>query len=111
MEIIIKDKSTGAVKVPVRIVKKLKDMTADEAIKAFDMFNVLIDYHYSTCDEYKNTDDVASDEMIEYISEVLYDEYKDDDFDYETLAKQIMDKLEDKLIDEIEYRDENARAE
>lgn len=108
-KIIVNDKSAGAVKVPVRIFKKINGKTVMDIIKELDMFNKLIDYHYNVCQEYKNTEDVGSDSMIEYISEVLYEEYNASDDDCEAMAKAIVNFLEEELIEEICDRDDNAR--
>lgn len=110
MKINVKDKSTGATKVAVRVVKPIWNMTDDELIEALDLKNKVLDYHYSLEQEYKKVDDIYSDEILEYVADLLYDYCQSPEFDgYEEIAKRLMDKIEDEVVEEINERDENAR--
>lgn len=110
MKINVKDKSTGATKVAVYIVKPIWNMTDDELIEALDLKNKVLDYHYSLEQEYKKVDDIYSDEIVEYVAELLYDYCYSSKFDgYEEIAKRLMGKIEDEVVEEIYERDENAR--
>lgn len=108
MNIKVKKIETGTKIIPVDRVLNLEKLSVEEIIKKLNLFNVMINYHYNVCEEYKNVDDLYSGETLDYLSEVLYDAYQNDDFDYNELSKKIMDSLEDKLIEEIYCRDENA---
>ena len=110
MKINVKDKSTGATKVAVYIVKPIWNMTDDELIEALDLKNKVLDYHYSLEQEYKKVDDIYSDEIVEYVADLLYDYCQSSEFDgYEEIAKRLMGKIEDEVVEEIYERDENAR--
>lgn len=110
MKINVKDKSTGATKVAVRVVKPIWDMADDELIEALDLKNKVLDYHYEVEQEYKKVDDIYSDEIVEYVADLLYDYYPSSEFDgYEEIAKRLMDKIEDEVVEEINEKDENAR--
>ena len=110
MKINVKDKSTGATKVAVRVVKPIWNMTDDELIKALDLKNEVLDYHYNLEQEYKKVDDIYSDEIVEYVAELLYEYCQSSEFDgYEEIAKRLMSKIEDEVVEEIYERDENAR--
>lgn len=110
MKINVKDKSTGATKVAVRRVKPIWAMSDDELIKALDLKNEILDYHYKVEQEYKKVDDIYSDALVEYVADLLYDYCQEAEFDgYEEIASRLITKLEDELVDEIYDRDENAR--
>lgn len=110
MKINVKDKSTGATKVAVRVVKPIWNMTDDELIKALDLKNEVLDYHYNMEQEYKKVDDIYSDDIVEYVAELLYEYCQSSEFDgYEEIAKRLMGKIEDEVVEEIYERDENAR--
>lgn len=110
MKINVKDKSTGATKVAVRVVKPIWNMTDDELIEALDLKNKVLDYHYEVEQEYKKVDDIYSDEIVEYVADLLYDYCPSSEFDgYEKIAKRLMDKIEDEVVEEINEKDENAR--
>ena len=110
MKINVKDKSTGATRIAVRRVKPIWTMSDEELIKALDLKNEILDYHYKVEQEYKKIDDIYSDEIVEYVAELLYDYCQSAEFDgYEEIAKRLITKLEDELVDEIYERDENAR--
>ena len=102
MKINVKDKSTGATKVAVYIVKPIWNMTDDEMIEALDLKNKVLDYHYSLEQEYKKVDDIYSDEIVEYVAELLYDYCYSSKFDgYKDIAKRLMGKIEDEVVEEI----------
>lgn len=110
MKINVKDKSTGATKVAVRRVKPIWAMSDDELIKALDLKNEILDYHYKVEQEYKKVDDIYSDALVEYVADLLYDYCQEAEFDgYEEIASRLITKLEDELVDEIYDRDDNAR--
>lgn len=110
MKINVKDKSTGATKVAVRVVKPIWNMTDDELIEALDLKKEILDYHYSAEQEYKKVDDIYSDEIVEYVAGLLYEYCQSSEFDgYEEIAKRLMGKIEDEVVEEIYERDENAR--
>lgn len=111
MNIKVKQNPDKGQKVHVNIIKDLSKMSIKEIIKELDLFKVLLDHHYNVCDEYKRVDDIYSESTNEYLGEVLYEAYRNDDFDYDELAGKIIKELEDKLVEEIYYLDENARAE
>ena len=110
MNIKVTDKSTGATKVAVRRVKPIWTMSDDELIKALDLKNVILDYHYEVEQEYHKVDDIYSDELKEYVADVLYDYCQAAEFDgYDEIARRLVEKLEDELVEEIYDRDDNAR--
>ena len=111
MKINIKDKSTGATKVAVRRGKPNLAMSDEEIlIKALDLKNEILDYHYKVEHEYKKVDDIYSDALVEYVAYLIYDYCQDAEFDgYEEMAKRLIAKLEDEIVDEIYERDDNAR--
>lgn len=74
-------------------------------IKDLDIRSKLIDYHYNVCREYKVTDDIESDEAMEYVVEILEE---NDIEDSTEVAKKIMELIGDELIAEIYERDEDA---
>ena len=110
MKINVKDKSTGATKVAVRRVKPIWAMSDEELIKALDLKNEILDYHYKVEQEYKKVDDIYSDALVEYVADLLYDYCQEAEFDgYEEIASRLISKLEDELVEEIYDRDDNAR--
>lgn len=110
MKINVKDKSTGATKVAVHRVNPIWNMTDNELIEALDLKNEVLDYHYKLEQEYKKVDDIYSDEIVEYVAELLYDYCYSSKFGgYEDIAKRLMEKIEDEVVEEIYERDENAR--
>lgn len=110
MKINVKDKSTGATKVAVRVVKPIWTMSDEELIKALDLKNEILDYHYRVEQEYKKVDDIYSDALVEYVADLLYDYCQEAEFDgYEEIAGRLISKLEDELVEEIYERDEDAR--
>ena len=109
MKINVKDKSTGATKVAVRRVKPIWAMSDEELIKALDLKNEILDYHYKVEQEYKKVDDIYSDALVEYVADLLYDYCQEAEFDgYEEIASRLITKLEDEVIDEIYERDDDA---
>ena len=64
MKINVKDKSTGATKVAVRRVKPVWSMSDDELIKALDLKNEIIDWHYDIEDRYHEVSDIYSDSLV-----------------------------------------------
>jgi len=111
MKIKVKDLSKGVEKVPVRIPKAIDNISDEEIlIKALDLKNEILDYHYNVEQEYKKVDDIYSDALVEYVADLIYDYCQDAEFDgYEEMAKRLIAKLEDDIIDEIYKRDDNAR--
>lgn len=110
MKINVVDKSTGVVKIPVWIVKPIWDMTDEQNIKKLNIKDVILDYHYDFTSEYQNVDDIYSDDIVDYLAEVLFEYCQSDKFDgYYRIAKRIMDKLADEIADEIRELDEDAR--
>lgn len=112
MKINVKDKSTGATEVAVRRVKPIWNMSDDELIKALDLKNEVLKYHYEVEQEYKKVDDIYSDEIVEYVAELLYDYCQSPEFDeYGEIAKRLMGKIEDEVVEQIYEWDEDAREE
>ena len=110
MKINVVDKSTGVVKIPVWIVKPIWDMTDEQIINKLNIKDVILDYHYDFTSEYQNVDDIYSEEIIEYLAEVLFDYCQSSKFNgYYEIAGRIMNKLADKMADEIRRLDEDAR--
>lgn len=110
MKLNVKDKSTGATKVAVRRVKPIWAMSDDELIKALNLKEEILDYHYRVEDCYHEVSDIYSEELVEYVAEVLYDYCQEPEFDgYEEIAKRLISKLEDELVEEIYERDDDAR--
>ncbi len=110
MKINVVDKSTGVVKIPVWIVKPIWDMTDEQIINKLNIKDVILDYHYDFTSEYQNVDDIYSEEIIEYLAELLFDYCQSSKFNgYYEIAGRIMNKLADKMADEIRRLDEDAR--
>lgn len=110
MKINVKDKSTGATKVAVRRVKPIWSMSDEELIKALDLKEKILDWHYRVEDRYHEVSDIYSDALVEYVADLLYDYCQEAEFDgYEEIAKRLIAKLEDEIVDEIYERDDNAR--
>ena len=111
MKIKVKDLSKGAEKVPVRIEKAIWNMSVDELIKKLNLKKVILDYHYDVEKEYKKVDDIYSDSLVEYLADVLYDYAQVAEYDgYEDKAREIVDKLQDEVIEEIYDRDEDTKG-
>jgi len=110
MKINVKDKSTGATKVAVRRVKPIWSMSDDELIKALDLKEKILDWHYRVEDRYHEVSDIYSDALVEYVAEELYDYCQEPEFEgYEKIAGGLISKLEDELVEEIYERDDDAR--
>lgn len=110
MKIKVKDLSKGVEKVPVRIPKAIWNMSDEEIIKATDLKNQILEYHYDVEQEYHKVDDIYSEGLEEYVSELLYEYAQEPEYDgYEEIAKRLIAKLEDEIVDEIYERDDNAR--
>lgn len=111
MNIKVKDNSSKATKIAVRgKAKPIWSMTEDELIKALDLKKEIIDYHYSVEDRYHEVSDIYSDELVEYVAELLYDYCQAPEYDgYEELAGKLISKLEDEVIEEIYEEDDNAK--
>lgn len=110
MKIKVQDKSTGAQKVYVRVIKKLADKTDEELVKLLDLKNEIVKYHYDVENEAFKTDDIYSDELIEYVDEVMY-EYSQNDSEadsYKEIAERLVEKLQDEVVEEIMSLDEDA---
>lgn len=109
MKINVKDKSTGATKVAVRRVKPIWSMSDEELIKALDLKEKILDWHYRVEDRYHEVSDIYSDALVEYVADLLYDYCQEAEFDgYEEIASRLITKLEDEVIDEIYERDDDA---
>lgn len=109
MKIQVKDKSTGATEVVVRRVKPVWSMSDDELIKALDLKNKIIDRHYDIEDRYHEVSDIYSDGLVEFVAEEVDSYCQDPEFDgVEEIAKRLIAKLEDELVDEIYERDDDA---
>lgn len=109
MKINVKDKSTGATKVAVRVVKPIWSMSDEELIKALDLKEKILDWHYRVEDRYHEVSDIYSDALVEYVAEELYDYCQEPEFDkYEEIAGRLISKLEDELVEEIYERDDDA---
>lgn len=110
MKIKVKDLSKGVEKVPVRIPKAIWNMSDEEIIKATDLKNQILEYHYNVEQEYHKVDDIYSEGLEEYVSELLYEYAQEPEYDgYDEIAKRLIAKLEDEIVDEIYERDDNAR--
>lgn len=109
MKIKVKDLSKGVEKVPVRIPKAIWNMSDEEIIKATDLKNQILEYHYSVEQEYHKVDDIYSEGLEEYVSELLYEYAQEPEFEgYDKIASRLVAKLEDELIEEIYERDDDA---
>ena len=109
MKINVKDKSTGATKVAVRRVKPIWDMSDEELIKALELKEKILDWHYRVEDRYHEVSDIYSDALVEYVADLLYDYCQEAEFDgYEEIASRLITKLEDEVIDEIYERDDDT---
>lgn len=112
MKIKVNYKEKKAVKVPVRIVKPIWVMTDEELIKSLDLKNKIIAYHYDVEQEYHKVDDIYSDGLVEYVSDLLYDYCQEPEFDeYDEYAKRLISSLEEEVVDEIYDLDDNAKEE
>ena len=110
MKINVKDKSTGATKVAVRRVRPIWSMSDEELIKALNLKEKILDWHYRVEDRYHKVSDIYSDALVEYVAEELYDYCQEPEFEgYEEIAGRIISKLEDELVEEIYERDDDAR--
>lgn len=109
MKINVKDKSTGATKVAVRRIRPIWSMSDDALIKALDLKEKILEWHYNAENRYHEVSDIYSDALVEYVAEELYDYCQDTEFDgYEEIAGRLIAKLEDELIEEIYARDDDA---
>lgn len=109
MKINVKDKSTGATKVDVRRVKPIWAMSDEELIKALDLKEKILDWHYKVEDRYHEVSDIYSDALVEYVAEELYNYCQEPEFEgYDKIASRLVAKLEDELIEEIYERDDDA---
>ena len=110
MKINVKDKSNGATKVKVRMVKRLYTMSNKELIEALNLKEKILDYHYEVEDRYKVVDDIYSEGLRDYVSELICDYAQSDEYDkYDELAQKLIDEVKDEVIDEIYERDDNAK--
>lgn len=82
-----------------------------EIIEALDIKKELIDRHYDITTEFCDVSDITSEEAVEFISELLYDEFggKFEDYDYERKACEILEIVADEVIDKILEEDRNAK--
>ena len=81
-----------------------------EIIEALDIKNEVIDRHYKITTSFCETDDIVSDETIEFIADLLYDEFggRFEDYDYEKKAEDILDAIADEVIEKIIEEDRKA---
>ena len=88
----------------------IRTATNAEIIEALDIKNEVIDRHYKITTGFCETDDIVSDETIEFISELLYDGFGGmvEDYDYDKKASEILDAIADEVINKIIEEDRNA---
>ena len=86
-------------------VSNLKSLVDELNIK-----NEVIEQHYRLTTDFCETSDITSDEMIEFVADLLYDNYggEFEDFDYEKKASEIIDYIADEVIEEIINEDRKA---
>ena len=89
----------------------IRTATNAEIIEALDIKKELIDRHYDITTEFCDVSDITSEEAVEFISELLYDEFggKFEDYDYERKACEILEIVADEVIDKILEEDRNAK--
>lgn len=86
------------------------EYSPEELIREMDLKNILIDYHYEVNQEYQNFDDIEDEEeMIAYITEMLYEAYGEDEQYNPLVAGILYHMVKDDVIEEIYIRDENSR--
>lgn len=89
---------------------KFENMTIDDIIAVCNISKKTIEYHYEIETEALKNDDIYNGSMVEYVADELA--YIDEDAGeyeyYETIAKQIMDKIGDDIAKEICDRDNDA---
>ncbi len=76
-----------------------------------DLFNKVLDYHYTVEQTALETGDIGSDDSIEYVAELIAESEQYEKFTWEQcveIAKQYFDEFGDKIIDEIIDRDRDA---
>lgn len=89
----------------------IRTATNAEIIEALDIKKELINRHYDITTEFCDVSDITSEEAVEFISELLYDEFggKFEDYDYERKACEILEIVADEVIDKILEEDRNAK--
>ena len=89
----------------------IRTATNAEIIEALDIKKELIDRHYDITNEFCDVSDITSEEAVEFISELLYDEFggKFENYDYERKACEILEIVADEVIDKILEEDRNAK--
>lgn len=88
----------------------IRTATNAEIIEALDIKKELIDRHYEITTEFCDVSDITGEEAVEFISELLYDEFggKFEDYDYERKACEILEIVADEVINKIFEEDEKA---
>ena len=88
----------------------IRTATNAEIIEALDIKKELIDRHYEITTEFCDVNDITGEEAVEFISELLYDEFggRFEDYDYERKASEILEIVADEVIDKIFEEDEKA---
>lgn len=110
MNIPIKDNSEKATKVAVHRVAPIWAMSDEELIKALDLKNVVLDYHYRVEDEYHRVDDIYDDDLGEYVAELLYDYCHQPEYDmYRERADKIIASIREDIVSEIYRLDDEAK--
>ena len=89
--------------------KKLWEMTIEEMIKNLGLKQEVIDWHYIVEQRYHEVGDLYSDELVNYVSELLYDYAQADNLPYVRWARGIVERLRDELIETIFEQDDNAK--
>ena len=89
----------------------IRTATNAEIIEALDIKKELINRHYDITTEFCDVSDITSEEAVEFISELLYDEFggKFEDYDYERKACEILEIVADEVIDKVLEEDRNAK--
>ena len=82
-----------------------------EIIEALDIKKELIDRHYDITTEFCDVSDITGEEAVEFISELLYDEFggRFEDYDYERKACEILEIVADEVINKILEEDRKAK--
>lgn len=88
----------------------IRTATNAEIVEALDIKNEVIDRHYKITTGFCETSDIVSDETIEFIADLLYDEFggRFEDYDYEKKASEILDGIADEVIEKIIEEDRKA---
>ena len=87
--------------------KNILDYSINEL--SAEIYDELINHHYEVENEYQKVDDIEDEEnMIELITEILDEEYGENEQYNHLVAGILYIKMKDELIEDIMQRDEDA---